>query len=72
MYLGARTFYGFNAVTNMIRGLGATPGAVGPALDVTFFNAALDNTWAFIMTPRNSAALDDPSQQHFQLEYNTL
>lgn len=61
MYLGARTFYGFNAVTNMIRGLGATPGAVGPALDVTFFNALLDNTWASIMTPRNSAALDDPS-----------
>lgn len=68
----ARTYYGFGPVVNMIRGAGPTPGAVGPALNVNLFNDATDNTWAFIMTPRNGAFLNNPLLQHFALEYNTL
>jgi hypothetical protein len=67
-----RDYYGFDPILNMIRGSGATPGAVGPALDRASFTGTNDHSWAFIMTPRSGSTPNNPSSQHFPNQYKDL
>jgi len=70
----AQRFLGFQPFLNLISGSpGNTQTAGGPALDRTLFNGgATDNTYAFIMTPRNRSTPNDPNSQEHANEIQQL
>jgi hypothetical protein len=65
---------GIQPVINLISGSGGiTTNAAGPALNPALFSGgAYDNTYAFIMTPRNRETPDNADSQEHGTEIGQL
>ncbi|KAF7554106.1 hypothetical protein G7Z17_g3193 [Cylindrodendrum hubeiense] len=74
---GARTYWGFQPVLNLIQGIPWTPAAAGNSLTTELFPSGRRpdgraNSYAFIMTPRSRSALNDETSKEFLAEYLML